>query len=522
MKFSIEDISQESSENNSSLSESDNNRKDILNINKQNISITIKKNKDKSVIINPKTGFLLPKKENQFQHISLNVFSNEDELSSNKKIIHPPLSRLSEHENEKEIRRRNEYLHHNRGGDFNENRSEFISQNKSRSKSDSQSENESESQNESQSQSQRESQTESQKESQRESINSSSKSNSKIVRFIKNNLNLYDTIRKNFISERYENSKNEQTLRKRIVNCLICEEPLNDEEIKDNILDCFHMFCDVCYYEYIKEKVNKNQIHRITCPQKDCNIRLSDNFILKKLFNDIELFDKYKKLQMRMQLILDPKVQLCPFPDCESYARKKDNKNFVCCIQNKHKFCFNCLKDWHENKKCDDKVDKSFEKWRDSYKVKRCPKCKFFLEKISGCNHIKCFNCQYQFCWLCLNEYNSDHFFMGRCSGLQYTDCTLCSNRLINFLYQFLLIILKGVAFAIAFPFALVFFIYYKFNKECIDHYNDCGQIFYGISGALSCLSFIMCILPITSFICVLMLLYWPLQEKIFSFILDF
>ena len=350
------------------------------------------------------------------------------------------------------------------------------------------------------------------------SIKSSSSNSIKFKDYIRNPFTVYNIRRNNSsfnknISESFHNSnKFDET-------CMICSEQLTKEELINNYLECFHFFCDDCYYEYIKEKVNNNQIDRIKCPFKDCEIKLFNNFIESKLFRDIPLLDKYKKLQKRRQLILDPNVQLCPFPDCESYAIKKDENNYVCCIEKKHKFCFNCLKDWHGKKKCDDKVDKSFEKWRDSYKVKRCPKCKFFIEKNEGCNHITCTNCQYQFCWLCLGEYTYDHFDLGRCSGLQYAECTICSNRIINFLYQFLFVILKGAAFAIASPFALVFYIYYTFLEDCVNSYSNCGRFFYGISGVLSCLSLIMCGLTISSFIFALMLFYWPLQDKIFSII---
>ena len=350
------------------------------------------------------------------------------------------------------------------------------------------------------------------------SINSSSKDNIKFKKLIRNPFTFYN-IRKNNSSLNNNISENVKNSNE-FVSCLICSEQLTKGELLNNILECFHFFCDDCYYEYIKEKINNNQIERIRCPSKDCEVMLYNNFIERKLIRDIPLLDKYKKLQKRKQLILNPNIQLCPFPDCESYAKKEDGNNYVCCIEKKHKFCFNCLKDWHGNKKCDDKVDKSFEKWRDSYKVKRCPKCKFFIEKNEVCNHITCSNCQYQFCWLCLGEYSYDHFEFGRCSGLQYANCTICSNRIINFLYQFLLVILKGAAFAIASPFVLVFYIYISFFKECIeDYHNECGRLFYGISGVLSCLSLIMCGLLLSSFIFILMLFYWPLQDIIFSII---
>ena len=350
-----------------------------------------------------------------------------------------------------------------------------------------------------------------------ESINSSKKSNNKSNIIVEVVLRISSSIKNSF---RYQDSNSYSEKSNDNINdyCLICEEKLTEQEKIDNLTKCFHMFCDDCYFNFIKEKINSNYIEGIKCPYKDCDTKLYGNFIEKILFREIPLLDKYKKLQEKRQLMLNPNIQLCPFPDCDSYALKKGKNNYVSCIKYKHKFCFNCLKDWHGNKKCDTSIDKSFKKWRDSFKVKRCPKCKYFIEKDEGCNHITCYNCKYEFCWLCLGKYSSNHYDLGRCSGLQYTECSICSIRLFNFLYQFLLVFVKSLLFALGFPFLLVFAISYKIAEK-IYHNEDCICIIVGIIACSACLSFIICTISLTSFIALLMLFYWPLQDKIFAFL---
>ena len=56
--------------------------------------------------------------------------------------------------------------------------------------------------------------------------------------------------------------------------------------------------------------------------------------------------------------------------------------------------------------------------------VKRCPKCKNWIEKNKGCNHMTCIICKYEFCWLCMEESKPDHYNNPGtlCHGKQFPD----------------------------------------------------------------------------------------------------
>lgn len=99
--------------------------------------------------------------------------------------------------------------------------------------------------------------------------------------------------------------------------------------------------------------------------------------------------------------------------------------------------------------------------------VKACPRCKTLLLKLDdgSCNHMTCFICGCEFCWLCLREVRDTHF-------LSPTGCTfwgrkrwpfrrrICAMLLAAFGTPFILAIVTALAIpgiAIGFPAYLVY-----------------------------------------------------------------
>ena len=201
--------------------------------------------------------------------------------------------------------------------------------------------------------------------------------------------------------------------------CDLCTEGLKNSEVKSNTLPCKHLFCNDCYLNYFQDKIKNNKVGKITCMQHKCPHEFDDDFIISHLAGDEVLINKYKKFKLRNKLYEDSNIKFCPIKGCESYAKREGNEKCVTCLEG-HQFCFECSKPWHGDKKCQEEIDKDFNKWKRNKLVKRCPKCKFWTEKNLGCNHMTCPECKYQWCWLCKSKYDKGHYEIGGgCYGLR-------------------------------------------------------------------------------------------------------
>lgn len=99
------------------------------------------------------------------------------------------------------------------------------------------------------------------------------------------------------------------------------------------------------------------------------------------------------------------------------------NKKKLICNFN-HEFCFRCKNNWNQNHCCE--KDEELFKYsnKNANKLKKCPNCRTWIEKNSGCNHMTCFLCKYEFCWICMKECLPDHFNVigSECYGKQFPD----------------------------------------------------------------------------------------------------
>lgn len=142
-----------------------------------------------------------------------------------------------------------------------------------------------------------------------------------------------------------------------------------------------------------------------------------------------EHFVKYEDFTLQAALSKDPNARWCPKPGCGNAMIGDPEYSQMRCDRCHFEFCFLCHDAWHQGtceqfrewKQVNGHADEAYEVWR-KQNTRTCPQCRAAIEKNSGCNHMTCGHCQYQFCWLCGGKYTSKHFQLFNvfgCPGMQ-------------------------------------------------------------------------------------------------------
>jgi len=207
--------------------------------------------------------------------------------------------------------------------------------------------------------------------------------------------------------------------------CEICFEkyPMSDLYW----LPCNHYYCFECLTTYFVQGLENIKNVIFSCPHPGCPAEYHEDFIKRQLSSESK--ERYERFVYYRQVDEDPNLRWCSSPKCKEVIDRNPKTDFVQCGCG-HKMCFLCGENWHEGKECADVEHEGFKKWSKGRNVKRCPKCSFRIEKLGGCNHITCSRCSHDFCWLCGDPYDFDHYSEGRCAGKLFEGTELDNARI--------------------------------------------------------------------------------------------
>ncbi|XP_041361449.1 uncharacterized protein LOC121377502 isoform X2 [Gigantopelta aegis] len=214
---------------------------------------------------------------------------------------------------------------------------------------------------------------------------------------------------------------------------------------------CSFPVCEDCMEMYLSTQVSQ-AIVKIECLNTECNNYVHRDEILARL--PLDLKEKFYKFLIDANK--DPKIKTCPrcshvtrLEDCllkmngnisskkqkqyKKYLKRVKKKSLeVKCDKCELEWCFTCQAPLHKGVNCKTfkKGDQLVKMWASEFhygqqNAQRCPKCKIFIQRTTGCDHMTCVSCRTSFCYRCGNRYWSvkllgDHFSRFSPFGCRY------------------------------------------------------------------------------------------------------
>ncbi|XP_068916764.1 potential E3 ubiquitin-protein ligase ariadne-2 [Tenebrio molitor] len=206
-----------------------------------------------------------------------------------------------------------------------------------------------------------------------------------------------------------------------LITCPVCVVPQSVDKFFS--LSCSHMFCKDCWVTHFEVQINQGISTAISCMARDCVVLAPEDFVLKHLSRP-NMREKYQQFTFQDYVKSHPELRFCPGPNCPIVVHSDENKaKRAICSNCKTAFCFQCGMDYHAPTECSI-IKKWLTKCADdsetanyiSAHTKDCPKCHICIEKNGGCNHMQCYNCKHDFCWMCLGDWKSH--------GSEYYECS--------------------------------------------------------------------------------------------------
>jgi hypothetical protein len=206
-----------------------------------------------------------------------------------------------------------------------------------------------------------------------------------------------------------EKADRELALKYQPKECSLCLEELDFEFFQS--LMCGHEFCRECLNGYLTMKISEKAIP-IPCPFNGCTTNVSESDL--RLLIEPKLMEKYEKFMLSNFIETNANdFSCCPTPNCPYLFYYEPGDFDFKCPKCQKRYCLNCKVDYHVKSTCkmyqqwcvqNGQADDLFTNFVRGNKLKQCFKCKKFVQKVSGCNHITC-TCGAQFCYVCGTKY---------------------------------------------------------------------------------------------------------------------
>ncbi|CAN1176434.1 E3 ubiquitin-protein ligase RSL1 [Linum perenne] len=193
-------------------------------------------------------------------------------------------------------------------------------------------------------------------------------------------------------------------------DCEICIETTTLQQ-SFNPKGCKHFYCNQCTAKYIETELSEKSATQISCPEPGCEGLLDPDHCREIL--PAKLLNRWETALVDSAIDVSEKVY-CPYSDCtvlsidDKSTPRHRRRGFVLrgggchsskrkCPNCKRKMCVKCECAWHDKMTCEtyqklnrEGEEKMMELLAKLKRWKKCPVCKYYVARRSGCNYIKC------------------------------------------------------------------------------------------------------------------------------------
>lgn len=193
-----------------------------------------------------------------------------------------------------------------------------------------------------------------------------------------------------------------------ITFCTICYE----NTFHTVTLDCGHTHCKRCTAELIEFYISCNRIYErnMKCPTCEDSIKLNSvrHLLTQNTLRRLGYLRKTAKIE---SLVLSSEATWCPALGCPGFTMLTEGST-PSCRKCRVPICPDCSCFAHPQMTCGEfsqefgsEAGKELASLILKRKWRQCPYCKYFVDKINGCNHMECFSVTCGgangFCYLC-------------------------------------------------------------------------------------------------------------------------
>ena len=161
---------------------------------------------------------------------------------------------------------------------------------------------------------------------------------------------------------------------------------------------------------------------KLTCMQKSCKERYTIEEIQQ--FCSTKIQKQYNVIKDDIRVGKSRKLKWCARPGCERTVTRPGcicNRRAICVCG--FETCFKCGDPYHEAE-CQVSGTTGILMHNLDPRATKCPSCRAPVYKQDGCNHMRCYRCNKEWCWICRSIISGYGHFSPKalfgCSGMTH------------------------------------------------------------------------------------------------------